>query len=206
MKVILCDTDPAVLDAWRAEFTEHPGVEIRASSLLEIESAAVVNPGNAFGFMDGGLSLSWSERFGFGFEDLVKKTIREKYGGEMLVGQAEVFRTGREPPFLVYAPIVRTPQRLKTSLNPYLAARAALRAVRAFQAAGGGEDIGAIAFPGLGTGPEEMPPRISARQLRYAYEEATGMRLPVDQNLSRLARREKKLKSMPLSAEEDSEG
>jgi len=203
MKVILCDTDPAVLDAWRAEFTEHPDVEIRPSSILEIDFGTVVHFGNAFGFMDSGLSLKWSERFGFGFEDLIRKTVREKYGGEMLVGQAELFRTGQKPPGFVYAPIVRTPQKLKVSLNPYLAARGALAAVRASPAAGGTEEAGAVAFSGPGTGPEEMHPRISARQLRYAYEEATGMRAAVDQNLSRLVRREKKLKSMPLSAEED---
>jgi len=205
MKVILCDTDPATLDAWRAEFTEHPDVEIRPSSVLEIEAGAVVHFGNAFGFMDGGLSLKWSERFGFGFEDLVRKTVREKYGGEMLVGQAEAFQTGQKPPCFVYAPIVRTPQKLKVSLNPYLAVRAALKAFRAqcLIHSPGETAEGALAFPGPGTGPEEMHPRISARQFRYAYEEATGMRAAVDQNLSRLVRREKKLKSMPLSAEED---
>ena len=60
-----------------------------------------------------------------------------------------------------------------------------------------------LLVPGLCTGAGGMHPRISARQIRYAFEEVFGLREPADHNLSRMARREKKMRSMPLAAEED---
>src|SRR5574341_1424105 len=152
MKLILCDTDRAVVEAWRAQFALRPEVEILERSILEVEAEALVNPGNSFGFMDGGLALKLSERFGFGLEDSVRKVIRERFAGEMLVGQAEVFPTGLKPPYLVHAPTMRTPQAVGETVNAYLAARAALAAARAFNQAAGGEPIASIAVLGLCTG------------------------------------------------------
>jgi hypothetical protein len=86
---------------------------------------------------------------------------------------------------------------VKDSVNAYLAGRAAFAALRDFQGPGG-ERIASLACPGLCTGEGKMHPLVSARQLRYAYEEALGLREVVMDNLSRLARREKKLKEIPL--------
>jgi O-acetyl-ADP-ribose deacetylase (regulator of RNase III) len=203
LKLVLCDPDPQVIAGWRAEFQIHKQVEVREASILEAEGDAAVNPGNSFGFMDSGLALRFSERFGFAFEDAVRAAVRTKYAGEILVGQAEVFPTGGRPPYLVYAPAMRTPQPVKSSVNAYLAARAALLAVLAHNRAAGGGAIETLLVPGLCTGEGGMHPRISARQIRYAYEEVLGLRELADHNLSRMARREKKLRSMPLAAEED---
>jgi len=204
MKLILCDTDRAVVDAWKAQFERHPDVEVHEQSILDARSDALVNPGNSFGFMDGGLALAISERFGFGLEDSVRTAIRERFSGEMLVGQADVFPTGGTPPLLVYAPTMRTPQIAAGTVNAYLAARAAFAAASGPRAALGGGSIGSIAFPGLCTGTGRMLPLVSARQLRYAWEEFRGLRKLPDQNLSRLSRREKKLKEVP-GAKEDEE-
>ena len=55
-----------------------------------------------------------------------------------------------------------------------------------------------LAIPGLGASGElGMDPRVSARQIRYAYEMASGKRGSGDKNLSQLERREKKLQSIP---------
>ena len=48
-----------------------------------------------------------------------------------------------------------------------------------------------------------MHPLISARQIRHAYEQATGLRGFGDKNLSQLARREAKLRSLPASARDE---
>jgi O-acetyl-ADP-ribose deacetylase (regulator of RNase III) len=202
MRLILCDIDPAVLAAWRAQFARHPEVEILERSILEVEADAVVNPANSFGFMDGGLALKYCEKFGFEIQEEARKAVRERFGGEMLVGQAEILPTGKKPPYLVYAPTMRTPQPIRGTVNAYLAARAAFAAIAAFNAAGG--KIETVAFPGLGTGTGKMEPPVSARQIRYAFEEAMGLRKRGDQNLSRLERRERKLKEMP-GAEKDEE-
>jgi O-acetyl-ADP-ribose deacetylase (regulator of RNase III) len=197
LKLILCDQDPEVVAAWRIQFARHPAVEIRQGSIFEAGADALVNLGNSFGFMDGGLALQISERFGFGLEESVRQAIREKYGGEMLVGQAELFPTGGTPRFLVYAPAQRSLQPLRGTINPYLAARAALKAVAAHKQAAAGPEIGSLVFPGMPAGAGKMPVLISAFQLRHAYEEATGLKGRRDQNLSRLIRREKKLRMGP---------
>jgi len=203
MKLILCDVDPAVIEAWRSQFARHPDVQVVLKSILEIEADAVVNPGNSFGFMDGGLALKLCEKFGFEIQEAVRQAVRERFGSEMLVGQAEVFPTGKSPAFLIHAPTMRTPQPIGDTVNAYLAARAAFGAAKAYNAAKGGEPIKSIALPGLGTGTGKMNPLISARQIRYAYEEAWGLRKFPDQNLSRLSRRDKKLKEIPGGKEEE---
>src|SRR2546426_11254247 len=98
LKLILCDVDPAVVEAWRAQFALRREVEVRQCSALDPEVDAVVCPGNSFGFMDGGLALELSERLGFGFEEGMRRTIGEKYHGELLVGEAGVFPTEGQPP------------------------------------------------------------------------------------------------------------
>ncbi len=204
MKLVLCENEPAILEAWRSQFQRHPGVLVVDRTVLEAPAEAIVNPGNSFGFMDGGLALKISEHFGIALEDAVRAAIRDRFGGEMLVGQAEVFPTGGKPPFLVHMPVHRTPQSIQDTVNLYLAARGAFAAVRRFNE-GGSAGIDTIAFPGLGGGAGKVHPLIAARQLRYAYEEAMGLRKLPDQNLSRLARRERKLKEMPKEGQEGEE-
>ncbi len=201
MKLILCDQDQGVVDGWRAQFQERTEVEIQQGSLWEVEADGLVNPGNSFGFMDGGLALQVVEKFGMEIEDAVRGAIREGFAGEILVGQAVVLPTGGRPPYLVYAPSMRTPQRLTDSLNAYLATRAALAAARSFNNTHGGEPIRSLLLPGLCTGAAKMNPIISARQIRYAYEEFQGLRKVKAKNLSLLGRREIKLKRLPAAGE-----
>ncbi len=207
MKLLLCDTNPEVVKAWQLQFERHSEVQVREGSIFEAEAEGFVIPGNTFGFLDRGLGLKACERFGFELEDAIRKVIRETHGGELLVGQAEVFPTGGNPPYLIYAPTFRTPQGIGDTLNVYLAARGVFRAAQALNRDRGGEAIKTVAFPGLGTGTGKMHPLISARQIRYAYEEIQGLRKIRDQNLSRLIRREKKLKELPrMQGEEESTG
>ncbi len=202
LKIILCDVEHGVVSAWRDQFARHPEVEVQERSILDAPADAIVNPGNSFGFMDSGLGLALCEKLGFELQEAARKAVRERFGGEMLVGQADVLQTSGKPPCIVYAPTMRTPQDIHDSVNAFLAARAAIRAAQEFNRAAGSDVIGTLAFPGLGTGKGNMDPRVSARQLRYAYEEASGMRGIPDQNLSRCARREKKLKEIPRSQED----
>lgn len=202
MKLILCDADPEVIQAWRAQFARHTDVQIYERPLLEAPADGIVYPGNSFGFMDSGLGLMISEKFGFPLEDGIRAAIGGRYFGEMLVGQGEVFPTGGSPPYLVYSPSMRTPQSIQDTVNIYLSARGAFLAVKAFNQAQGREAVASVAFPAMGTGAGKMQPLVAARQLRYAFEEAMGLRKLADQNLSRLIRREKKLKEVPAGKEE----
>jgi O-acetyl-ADP-ribose deacetylase (regulator of RNase III) len=69
---------------------------------------------------------------------------------------------------MIAAPTMRVPMRLVDSVNPYLAARAALLLVKHQQ---GAQEIRSIAFPGLGTGVGGVGSNTCARQVRAAMED-----------------------------------
>ena len=102
-----------------------------------------------------------------------QERIRTIHGGELLVGLAEIIETGDAScPFCIAAPTMRVPMVLRDTVNPYLAARAALRLVAHGTFSAGpfkGERISshvhAMAFPGLGTGVGGVGPNTCARQI-----------------------------------------
>ena len=71
--------------------------------------------------MDGGIDLLYSHRLGWHVQERLQKLIKEKYHGELLVGQAEIVETDNQQiPFVISAPTMRVPMILKDSVNPYL--------------------------------------------------------------------------------------
>ena len=64
---------------------------------------------------------------------------------------------------------MRVPQNISRTVNAYLAFRAALRAVLAFNDLHG-QPINTLLVPGLGTSNGFMPPLRAARQMRAAYD------------------------------------
>ena len=203
LRLVLCDQNAAVVDAWREQFDENPEVEIFHGDILEVEADVLVLPGNAFGFLDRGLELAVSEKFGWDVEVALRQAAVERFHGEMLVGQAHIVPLG--PPFrhLLYTCIARTPRPLDGSLNAFLAARGAFAALVDARRSDEGDDSPRVVMPGLGTGESGLLPLVSARQLRYAYEIFTGRRGLGDKSLSRLGEREKKLQTLPKSASEE---
>ena len=166
MRITLAAVNRSLLAAWRRWCGDLPGVEIRDGSILDLRVDAVVSPANSFGFMDGGLDLLYSRRFGPAVEDGLRRHIATRHRGELLVGQAEIVETGDlRIPRLICAPTMRVPGRLPAgSVNAYLAARAALRLAL-------GEALGSVAIPGLGTGVGGMEADACARQVALAIEE-----------------------------------
>lgn len=196
-QLVLCDKRPEVLQAWRLQFAELPGNEIVEGDPLEAPGDAILLPGNSFGFLDVGLELKVVESWGFCVQDALRKRIREEFFGELLVGQAIALGPPEVPRSLVYAPVWRVPSSLEGTVNVYLAVRGALLALR-------GESRGGsprrLVVPAIGIGPPgSLHPGISARQTRYAFEVVCGLRGFGDKNLSQVARRHKKLQSVPGS-------
>ncbi len=67
--------------------------------------AALVSPANSFGYMDGGIDLAYTERFGWDLQDRLRGMLSGRHFGELPVGQAVILETlDREYPFLVSAP------------------------------------------------------------------------------------------------------
>ncbi|MBA3530540.1 MAG: macro domain-containing protein [Ardenticatenales bacterium] len=167
MEIILVARDVPLARAWGKFCGDLEGVSVHLGSILEVRCDAVVSPANSFGFMDGGIDLLNSNFFGWHVQERLQTLIKERHHGELLVGTAEIVETDNAMiPYLIAAPTMRVPMILRDSVNPYLAARAAI-----LLAKHGKAKIERLAFPGLGTGVGRVPPEICAQQMRAAIEE-----------------------------------
>ena len=179
MNIILTSVEPELANAWERFCGDLNCVTVHRGSIFDISSDAVVSPANSFGFMDGGIDMLYTQNFGWQVQERLQEAIRERYHGELLVGQAEIVETDSpDLPFLIAAPTMRVPMILRDSVNPYLAARAALLLVKQDRFSAGtyaGEKISdyveSIAFPGLGTGVGRVSPDTCAHQIRAAIED-----------------------------------
>ena len=170
LRVILCDNHLPVVEAWQAYFADISLVDITCDEIFTVEADGLVSPANSFGRMDGGLDAQIIEFLGEDVEAEVQRVIRERYDGELIVGLAEVVLTlAPQFPYLVVAPTMRVPQNVSRTVNAYLAFRAALRSVLAFNALHG-DPIQTLLVPGLATSNGFMPPLRAARQMRAAYD------------------------------------
>jgi hypothetical protein len=192
VKLILCDTNPAVLAAWREQFAETGGVEIREEDVFTSRSAALLLPGNSFGFLDRGIELRATEVFGLALQDRIRTRIEGEFAGELLVGQAIAVKLPEGARVVVYAPLWRVPREIDDTVNVHLAVRGALR-----ELAAASPEAAELAVPSLGVDPGGLHPLVSARQIRYAFEAATGLRGGRAKNLTQLVRRDRKLRALP---------
>jgi O-acetyl-ADP-ribose deacetylase (regulator of RNase III) len=168
MKIILAEITDRVLYAWTEFFELEENVSIVKSDITKVQCDAIVSPANSFGFMDGGLDLALSERFGWDLEKKLQKQIKELPEGELLIGQAILMETGdKDIPLLISAPTMRIPTNfnIETSINAYLAMKAILIKAKS------DDRISSVAIPGLCTGVGGMQPTIAARQMFQAYTE-----------------------------------
>ena len=178
-KIILAAVEKELFEAWKTFCDDLPNVEIYHGSILDLSVDAVVSPANSFGFMDGGIDLLYSHRFGWHVQERLQKIIRQKHHGELLVGQSEIVETGvSQIPFVIAAPTMRVPMVLKDSVNPYLAARAVFLLIKHgtfFDERFKGEPINkfvqSLAFSGLATGIGKIGFNTCARQMRKAIED-----------------------------------
>lgn len=191
MKIFLTAVQPGLADAWQRHCGDLDVTQIHRGSIFELEVDAVVSPANSFGFMDGGIDRLYSNHFGWQVQTELREVIRRRHHGELIVGTAEIVET-HDPqiPYLISAPTMRVPMILAQTVNPYLAARAALLLVRhgtfGAESQDGGEAVRSrvrsIAFPGLGTGVGRVEFDTCARQVRAAIDEVVLEKLTPPQS------------------------
>lgn len=175
MQIVLTAVDEPLAEAWESA-CEGLGdvVEVHRGSIFDVGAHAIVSPANSFGFMDGGIDMLYSRRFGWELSQNLQAKIRDRHHGELLVGAAEIVPTGATPSFLIAAPTMRVPMILgPQTVAPYLAARAVLLLVAHGTLDGSpiSQLVERVAFPGLGTGVGEVPPEVCARQVRQAIDD-----------------------------------
>ncbi|MCA9713802.1 MAG: macro domain-containing protein [Myxococcales bacterium] len=178
LTIILTSITDDLASAWRSVCGDLPRVEVHHGDIFKTAPDAVVSPANSFGFMDGGIDAVYTRVFGPGVQERLQRRIRERHFGELLVGAADIVETEHaEIPYVIAAPTMRVPMRLPDdTVNPYLAARAALILIAAGRLDDGTpvrERVKRVAFPGLATGVGRVPAEICAKQVRAAIEDIT---------------------------------
>lgn len=127
MRLILAAYTASLGAAFEQHCGDLPHVDIRYRLPFDTQCQAVVSPGNSFGFMCRGIDLHYVQRFGQQVEDRLRRTIRSRYHGELLVGQAEIVETGdKDIPYLIAAPTTRLPNAIPATADMYLSMRATL--------------------------------------------------------------------------------
>lgn len=170
MKVKLVAHNLELYYAWNKYFSLVNNFEIIDGDILQESGDAIVSPANSFGYMDGGLDLKYSQHFGWELESKVRNRLEAEFFGEIPVGNAIIIPTSNENvPYLISAPTMRVPSDVSHTVNAYLAFKAVLQSVIAFNKKNI-KTIESILCPGLGTGEGKMPPDTCARQMYRAYE------------------------------------
>jgi len=158
-----------------------------------IHADSIVSPANSFGFMDGGIDMRFSERFGWQLMERLQVVIKsDEFFGEILVGQAVIIEA-KDPEktitYLISAPTMRVPLDVRKTANAYLAFKAVLMEVRKHnmlvsQKKKEGSIIKSVLCPGLGTMVGMMSFTTCAIQMIEAYRTVVlGRVFPYD-NLS----------------------
>ncbi|MBC7527290.1 MAG: macro domain-containing protein [Chthonomonadaceae bacterium] len=165
----LRDINAPLVASWSKYFAEVPQVRPSFGDVFGVKADAIISPANSFGFMDGGIDLVYSGRFGWQLQKRLQQLLREEYEGELPIGMAVLLGTGdHELPYLVSAPTMRAPANVSNTLNAFLAFRAALRLIQRHNALFP-ETIKSVICPGLATATGQMPVEICAKQMYAAY-------------------------------------
>jgi O-acetyl-ADP-ribose deacetylase (regulator of RNase III) len=193
VKYWLRDRNAAVVEAWQEYFSECGDVFVSRGDILDEPADAIVSPANSFGFMDGGVDLAYSLRFGWHVEERLRELLRSDHGGELVVGQAVILETGdAQFPLLISAPTMRVPMDVSGTVNAYLAFRAVIRAIKLHNRTAA-RPIRSVLCPGLCTATGRMDPKSSAWQMYYAYLTANGGQTWIPQDLMEACRNQVQL-------------
>lgn len=106
----LRDIHAPLVAAWTKYFADIPQVRPSVGDIFGVQADAIISPANSFGFMDGGIDLVYSLRFGWQLQKRLQALLRSEYDGELPVGMAVLLGTD-DPglPYLISAPTMRVP-------------------------------------------------------------------------------------------------
>lgn len=171
-----------------------------------LPNAVMVSAANSFGLMDGGVDGAITRFFGDQLQKRVQREILGCWHGEQPVGTSFILEAWDNSNtkynieesgygWLAHTPTMRIPSDISQTDNVYLAMKAMLRAVYAFNYSpmiGVSGDltthtprydhqrIKTIVCPGLGTSAGRVPFQEAARQMRLAY--STFFDVPAELN------------------------
>lgn len=166
MKIQLIDKNEEMCNQWKHHFGGCEDILIYNGGIFDLPTQCIVSPANSFGFMDGGIDKVIIDKIGISAQHKLQDRIKETLFGELLVGESVLILTDHpEIRYMISAPTMRIPTRLRESVNPYLASKAIFALLKVYP------DIDIVTIPGLGTGVGKMPFNVCAKQMRKAYDE-----------------------------------
>lgn len=169
MFINLVDLNKELTEYWKLMFSDVPNIKVYHDNIINIKSDCLVSPANSFGFMDGGIDKAISYNIGNDIINKVQNIIKNKYYGELLVGQAELVKTGNiEYPYLIVAPTMRVPFDIRNTMNVYLCASAIFKLLKRLCS---NTDIKSVNISGLETLTGQIEPNVCAKQMRIAYRD-----------------------------------
>lgn len=169
MFINLVDLNKELTEYWWLMFSDVPNVRVYHDNFFNIKCDCLVSPANSFGFMDGGIDKAISYNIGNDIINKVQNIIKNKYYGEILVGQAELVESGNiDYPYLIVAPTMRVPCDIRNTMNVYLCASAIFKLLKRL---GDNTDIKSVNISGLGTLTGQIEPNVCAKQMRIAYRD-----------------------------------
>jgi O-acetyl-ADP-ribose deacetylase (regulator of RNase III) len=162
LQLTVCDLREDCITAIRKRFAGMDSVTAEKADITKLRRDAWATAGNSFGDMGGGVDRAIDGFFSGLAQAAVQDAIRRDFFNELPVGSAVVVRPSPKKPALIYAPTMRVPGNVSTTINAYLAMRAIL--IEANK-----EGIESLACPTLGTGVGGLTPDDAADQMFQAY-------------------------------------
>lgn len=124
IQINLVDKNKLMCDEWEKHFSNINNVNVHCGDFFDLNPDCIVSPANSFGFMDGGLDAVITKNLGKQVQEKVQAIIKADYSGELLVGDSFLTETDSDiVPYILVAPTMRIPHKLKDSINVYLASR-----------------------------------------------------------------------------------
>lgn len=170
-KIFLIDHNFGMVQNWINHFKgeSKADVEVFCGDYFLKHADAMVSPANSHGIMDGGLDKPIRDRIRNNIQKKVQDKIIKDFHGELSVGQAMIVETENSNwPYLISAPTMRVPENIEETINPYLAFRAILLAIKNFNK--NGKKINSVICSGLGTGIGRVSYENCAFQMKAAFD------------------------------------
>ncbi len=181
IQINLVDRNQEMCDEWNKHFSNLNNVKVHCGDFFDLNPDCIVSPANSFGFMDGGLDAVITKKLGKQVQENAQNIIQEMYDGELLVGQSILVRTDNNlVPFCLISPTMRIPQKLKDSINIYLASKSIFLKIKELENFynypkpfdyDDCEPLSSINISGLGTGIGGISFNECARVMKLAYDE-----------------------------------
>ncbi|MET7401007.1 macro domain-containing protein [Dactylosporangium sp. NPDC005572] len=163
LRVVLCDVNAKVVQAWLSAFADATDVQITKGSILDQQVDAWVSPTNSHGRMDGGVDAVIKRHLGAGIQMRVQKAIRAQFGTALPIGSAVCVASGAaNPRYVISTPTMNASvEDVSETLNVALACAAAFQAIHMQNDREPGS-IRSVALVGMGAATGSVPPQVCA--------------------------------------------